>query len=124
LRTFAQKGDEDQSRKSGPAVRFLVGRAPPPVLRKRILYGKREVVKVPVKSRIMIDAVFFRENNPNYVRSRFSGLTEKKSLDNGWFTLVSKYKVKSNDKEPSELKKDNLLLCSPTVREWSFGNKL
>lgn len=80
--------------------------------------------EVLVKSRIMVDVVFFRENNPNYVRSRISELTKKKSLDNGWFTLVSEYEVKSNGKEPSKKKKKNLLLCSTIVREWSFGNKL
>jgi len=85
---------------------------------------KGEVVEVPVKSRIMVDAAFFRENNPNYVRPRISGLTEKKSLDDGWFTLVPESEVKSNGKEPSEMKEDDLLLCSPTVRGWSFGNKL
>ena len=85
---------------------------------------KGEVVEVPVKSRIMVDAAFFRENNPNYVRPRISGLTEKKSLDDGWFTLVPENEVKSNGREPSEMKEDDLLLCSPTVRGWSFGNKL
>jgi len=75
------------------------------------------VVEVLVKSRIMIDVVFFRENNPNYVRLRFSELIKKKSLDNEWFTLVSKYKIKSNDKKPSKIKKNDLLLCNSTVRE-------
>ena len=41
---------------------------------------KGGVVEVSVKDRIIIDAAFFRENNPNYVRPRISGLTEKKSL--------------------------------------------
>lgn len=85
---------------------------------------KGEVVEVPVKSRIMVDAAFFRENNPNYVRPRISGLTEKKSLDNGWFSFVFDDEVKSNGRAPSEMKEDDLLLCSPTVRGWSFGNKL
>jgi len=85
---------------------------------------KAEVVEVPVKSRIMVDAAFFRENNPNYVRPRISGLTERKYLDDGWFTLVPENEVKSNGREPTEMKEDDLLLCSPTVRGWSFGNKL
>lgn len=85
---------------------------------------KGEVVEVPVKGRIMVDAAFFRENNPNYVRPRINGLTEKKSLDDGWFTLVPENEVKSNGREPTKIKEDYLLLCSPTVRGWSFGNKL
>jgi len=41
---------------------------------------KGEMVEVSVKSRIMIDAAFFRENNSNYVRPRISGLIERHSL--------------------------------------------
>lgn len=85
---------------------------------------KGEVVEVPVKGRIMVDAAFFRENNPNYVRPRISGLTEEKSLNYGWFSLVPENEVKSNGAEPSKMKEDDLLLCSPTVRRWSFGNNL
>ncbi len=83
-----------------------------------------EVVEVPVKSRIMVDAVFFRENNPNYVRPRISGLTEKKSLNDAWFAFVPENEVKSNGREPNKMTEDDLLLCSLTVRGWSFGNKL
>lgn len=72
----------------------------------------------------MVDAAFFHENNPNYVRPRISGLTEKKLLNDRWFSLVPENEVKSNGTELSKMKEDNLLLCSPTVRRWSFGNKL
>jgi len=82
------------------------------------------VVKVPIKSRIIVDTTFFRKNNPNYVRPRISGLTKKKSLDNGWFTLMPNNKVKNNGEELSKIKEDELLLYSLTVRGWSFGNKL
>ena len=87
------------------------------------LMEKGEVVEVPVKGRIMVDAAFFRENNPNYVRPRISGLTEKKSLNDGCFSLLPENEVKSNGREPSQMKEDDLLLCSPTVRGWSFGSK-
>lgn len=82
------------------------------------------MIEISVKGRIMVDAVFFRENNLNYVRSRISGLTEKKSLNDEWFTLVPKNEVKSNDRESSKMKKNDLLLYSSIVREWSFDNKL
>lgn len=88
------------------------------------LMEKGEVVEVPLKGRIMVDAAFCREKNPNYVRPRISGLAEEKSLDHGWFTLVPENGVKSNGREPSNMKEDDLLLCSPTVRGWSLGNKL
>ncbi|KAI4176459.1 MAG: hypothetical protein LQ343_000995 [Gyalolechia ehrenbergii] len=64
---------------------------------------KGEMVEVPVKGRIMVDAAFFRENNPNYVRPRISGLTKKKSLNDGWFILVPEKKVKSKSTEPMTL---------------------
>jgi len=32
-------------------------------------------------------------------------------------------KVKSNSKEPAELKNDNLLICSPTILGFSLNNK-
>ena len=32
-------------------------------------------------------------------------------------------KVKSNSKEPTELKIDNLLICSPTILGFSLNNK-
>jgi len=82
------------------------------------------VVKVPIKSRIIVNTTFFRKNNPNYVRLRISGLTKKKSLDNGWFTIISKNEVKNNGRDLSKIKEDDLLLYSLTVRGWSFGNKL
>ena len=85
---------------------------------------KGEVVEVPVKGRIMIDAAFFRENNLNYVRSRINGLIEKKSLDDGWFTLVPENEVKSNGRESIKMEENDLLLCSLTVRGWSVGNNL
>ncbi|KAI4131516.1 MAG: hypothetical protein LQ341_006356 [Variospora aurantia] len=86
--------------------------------------GKGEAVEVPVKGRIKVDAAFFRENNPNYVRPCISGLTEKKSLNDGWFTLTPENKVRSNGTEQSKMEEGDLLLCSPTVRDWSFGNKI
>ncbi|KAL9126352.1 MAG: hypothetical protein Q9217_004582 [Psora testacea] len=84
---------------------------------------KGELVEVPVKSQIMVDAAYFRENNPNYTRPRISGLVEKKSLSDGWFTYEPEQEVKSNGREPSKMTDADLLLCSPTVRGWSFGNK-
>jgi len=85
---------------------------------------KGEVVEVPVKSRIMVDAAFFRENNSNYVRPRISGLIERHPLSAGWYNFEPEKLVKSNDAEPSQMNEDALLLCSSTVRGWSFGNKL
>jgi hypothetical protein len=35
--------------------------------------NKNEVVKVSVDSRVMLDAAFFREMNPNYARPKVDG---------------------------------------------------
>ena len=83
---------------------------------------KGEVVEVRVNSRIMVAAAFFRENNPNYLRLRISGLVERRSLINGWFSEPEE-EVQNNGTEANKLKEDDLLLCSSTVRGWSFGNK-
>jgi hypothetical protein len=85
---------------------------------------KGEVEEVPVKGRIMVDAAFFCENTPNYVRPRISGFAEKNSLNDGWFSFEPQNEVKSNGTESGKMKEDDLLLCSPTVHGWSFGNKL
>jgi len=37
---------------------------------------------------------------------------------------MPKNKVKSNGRELTKIKEDDLLLYSLTVRGWSFGNKL
>lgn len=65
----------------------------------------------------MINAIFFRKNNLNYVKSRISELIEKKSLNDEWFTLMFKNKIKSNDRKLSKIKKNDLLLYSLIVRE-------
>lgn len=85
---------------------------------------KRKMIEVPVKSWIMIDAAFFRENNLNYVRSRISELIEKHSLSAEWYNFESEKLIKSNDVKSSQMNENALLLCSSIVREWSFGNKL
>ena len=84
---------------------------------------KGEITEIHVNSRIMVDAAFFRENNPNYLRPRINGLEEEKALNDGWFAYVPEPEVKSNGRELRELTDGDLLLCSPTVRGWSFGNK-
>lgn len=81
-----------------------------------------EVTEIYANSRIMVDAAFFRENSPNYLRPRINGLEEKKALSDGWFAYsIPEPQVKS--RELPELTDGDLLLCSPTVRGWSFGNK-
>ena len=92
---------------------------------------KGRPIKVPVNSRIMIDAVYFPEANPNYTRPRISELGKQDSTDIGGITFWSdgdsanrSNQVKSNDKDPAEMKEDDLIVCSPTVAGFSYGDKL
>lgn len=91
---------------------------------------KKELVRVPVNCRIMIDAGLFRKSNPNYPR-----LQTKKpasaALDGFVIDLWAdsstnqsdSHRVKSNGMEPSEMKEDDLLLCCPTLLGFSLGDK-
>ena len=87
---------------------------------------KEGVVRVPVNSRIVIDAEQFRKSNPNYPRlfAQSSG-----STNDICFGLVSAIdqaeskRVKSMGVTQSDLSKDDLLICSPTVLAFSLGDK-
>ncbi|KAI4176452.1 MAG: hypothetical protein LQ343_000988 [Gyalolechia ehrenbergii] len=79
----------------------------------------------------MIDAVYFQEANPNYTRPRISESGKQDSTDIGGIIFWSdgdsakrSNQVKSNGKDPAEMKEDDLILCSPTVPGFSYGNIL
>jgi hypothetical protein len=91
---------------------------------------KNRPVKVFVNSKIMVDATYFGEANPNYTRA---SINDDKSSPPGISWVIfgpedsrkrSSDSVKSNGLEPSEVKGDDLLICSPTVLGFSLGNKL
>ena len=92
---------------------------------------KNRPVKLFVNSRVMVDAAYFREANPNYAKATVDESNKESSSSDGWILLggdddseKSSDSVKSNGMEPSEVKGDNLLICSPTVLGFSLGNKL
>ncbi len=84
-------------------------------------------VRVPVDSRVLINAAFFEEINPNNSRPR---VNEPGQMP--WAPLVSsassngpsRRQVKSISIEPADLQEDELLICCPTVPGLSLGNKL
>ena len=92
---------------------------------------KGKPIKVPVNCRIMIDAIYFREANPNYARPRISGF-EHEDLSNNAFdffesgdgSMTRSDQVKGDGKDPTEMTEDDLILCSPTVPGFCYGNKL
>jgi hypothetical protein len=92
---------------------------------------KNHPVKLFVNSRIMVDAAYFREANPNYARASIEESDSESSSLPGWTILgsdddseESPNAVKSNGMEPSDVKGDDILICSPTVLGFSLGNKL
>ena len=91
---------------------------------------KNHPVKLLVNSRIIVDAIYFREANPNYVRVSIDKPNKESSLLSGWTILGSDDSKKSPDIvkktsiEPLDVKGDDLLICSPTLLGFSLGNKL
>jgi hypothetical protein len=90
----------------------------------------KEVKKFPVNGRVMIDAVSFRERNPNYFNPR----VEQKSSQNGSIPLFSSLGWEVNYEENSESEgkitkreisysTEDLLLCKPTVFGFSLTAK-
>ena len=92
---------------------------------------KGKPIEVPVNGQIMIDAIFFHEANPNYSRPRISesGKYESTGLAGMFFSsdddsAKRSNQIKSNGKDPAEIKEDELILCNPTVPGFSYGNKI
>ena len=92
---------------------------------------KGKPIKVPVNCRIIVDAAYFQEANPNYTRPRINGSEHENSSNNTFILFESDDRstnqsdqVKSNGKDPTDMAEDDLILCSPTVPGFSYGNKL
>lgn len=91
-------------------------------------------VQKSINSRVMIDAAFFQEINPNSSsRPRVTVPADMEWVwgSSGEWHLSSEFssgppsrQVKSIGIEPVELKEDELLICCPTVPGFSFGDKL
>lgn len=75
-------------------------------------------IRIPVKSRIMVDPELFRKTNPNYPR-----LFTKKSDGNIFCGKSLSERVKSNGLNPDDLEGDDWLILSPTVLGFSLDNK-
>jgi hypothetical protein len=90
---------------------------------------KNRPVKLFVNSRIMVDAAYFREANPNYAKPSIDKPDKERSSRYDWYggdddPPKSSNAVKSNGIEPLDVKGDDLLICSPTVLGFSLGIKL
>jgi hypothetical protein len=86
-----------------------------------------------VSSRIMVDTTMFQKMNPSYTRPSINVLSKRWGSGPASINLWEMMEDLS-DSEPNQLKidakdlgkvdEDDLLLCSPTVLGFSFGDKL
>ena len=79
----------------------------------------------------MVDVAYLQEANLNYTRPRINRFEHKISSNNTFILFESDDRatnqsdqVKSNGKGPTDMAEDDLILCSPTVPGFSYGNKL
>ncbi|KAK5099459.1 hypothetical protein LTS08_006041 [Lithohypha guttulata] len=80
-------------------------------------YQRKEgLVRISVRSKIMIDAERFRKMHPNYPR-----LLVKKS--DMFMSSVSEQRVRSHGLDPANLGDSELMICSPTVMGFSLNDK-
>jgi hypothetical protein len=91
-----------------------------------------EVDKTFVNGRIILDAVLFREMDPNYERARIDKLKANNppaltgSITWHLNTLspkMDRLPVKTDDAAAANLSEDDLLFCSPTVIGYSLDKK-
>ena len=99
---------------------------------KAFYMEKGKPTKLSVDGRIIVDPVLFREYNPNYTKPSIDELRKHTNSDMYVFDFAKLFdnpaekkldKVKSNGKDPAELKNDDLLICSPTVLGFSLNDK-
>lgn len=84
---------------------------------------KDQLMKFHINSRVRIDAGLCRKINPNYVRletkkphatDMFSQVLESKTVD----------RIGSNCMDATEMKDDDLAICSPTILGFSLNEKI
>ena len=90
--------------------------------------SKHQAVKVSVDSRVMIDAAFFREMNPNYARPKMdgssSGISNIDLFDCSSTSTESTEQVRCTDLAQKEVDPPHLLFCCPTVPGFSFTDEI
>ncbi|KAH8772429.1 hypothetical protein F5882DRAFT_505893 [Hyaloscypha sp. PMI_1271] len=94
---------------------------------KAFYIEKGQVIETFIKSRVVVDVAYFREENPNYTRPSIKE-SNRRALP-GWVILdldkdneEGPSPAKGNGIDPLEVKGDDLLICSPTVPRFSLGN--
>jgi hypothetical protein len=97
---------------------------------KAFYIERGRVVEIFVESRVVVDAAYFREENPNYTRPSIKESNRGPPPPPSSWTFIDLDEIdeegpspaKGNGMDPSEVKGDDLLICSPTVPGFSLGN--
>ncbi|OCL00144.1 uncharacterized protein K441DRAFT_533489, partial [Cenococcum geophilum 1.58] len=96
---------------------------------KAFYIEKGKPSRLSINSWIIVNPVLFRENNLNYTKPSIN--KQRKYRTNDIWTICFNEpakkklnKVKSNGKEPTELKYKDLFIYSPTILGFSLNNKL
>ena len=94
---------------------------------KAFYIEKGRVVQIFIKSRIVVDPAYFREENPNYTRPSIK--ESNGGTSTGWVVIDfdelderQPSPAQGGGMDPSEVKGDDLLICSPTFPGFSLGN--
>jgi hypothetical protein len=108
-------------RSTGAPIQHCIGTA--------FIMRNEKAIKLNINSRVAIDAAFFHEMEPNYRRPRVSdGWKDPSALQLFSFnTEESRARLeslKSNGKEVASMTDADYLICCPTVRCFSFKDKL
>jgi hypothetical protein len=80
-----------------------------------------------IKSRVVINAAYFREENPTYTRPSIK--ESNRGRQTSWI-IIGLDEIDEEEPSPAkgdgidllEVKGDDLLICSPTVPGFSLGN--
>lgn len=80
---------------------------------------KKEIKKFTVSGRVMVDAVSFRERNPNY----FFPQVDERSPEDDLFSEDDSRNDREVTKKRASYTPEDLLLCSPTVYGFCFHTK-
>jgi len=90
---------------------------------------KGKPFRLSINGQIIVNLVLFWEDNLNYAKLSINK-QRKYRINDIWMICFGEpakkklNKVKSNGKEPTELKHEDLLICSLIVLGFSLNNKL
>ncbi|KAK5086189.1 hypothetical protein LTR70_007434 [Exophiala xenobiotica] len=83
----------------------------------------RRITETVTKSRIMVDASFFRKRNPNYQAAKVEPSSEAFDFWDLSTICAEEAPLQAITSDPKSLSEQDLLICSPTVYGYSLKRK-